>query len=94
LTLIETIWAATPVAACRHDLLASGHVEARNLIQPGLNRNAGDIKLVSQPVQFSAAPSKAPMRSPILGEDTDAVLREELGLDEDRIAALRSSKAI
>ncbi len=76
------------------DLLASGHVEARNLIQPGINKNAGDIKLVSQPVRFNGVPSKVPMRSPVLGEDTDAVLREELGLDENRIAALRTSKAI
>jgi len=35
-----------------------------------------------------------PMRSPTLGEDTETVLREELGLDKARIAALRASKAI
>lgn len=76
------------------DLLDSGHVEARGLLQPGVNRNAGDINVVPQPVRFGGAPSKAPMRSPVLGEDTDAVLREELGLDESRIAALRAANAI
>jgi CoA:oxalate CoA-transferase len=76
------------------DLLKSGHVEARKLLQPGTNKKLGDIRLVPQPVRFSEAATIAPMRSPILGEDTDAVLSEELGLDAARIAALRAAKAI
>ena len=76
------------------DLLKSGHVEARNLLQPGTNKKLGDIRLVPQPVRFSDAAAIAPMRSPILGEDTDAVLSEELGLDPARVAALRAAKAI
>jgi CoA:oxalate CoA-transferase len=76
------------------DLLKSGHVEARNLLQPGTNMKLGDIRLVSQPVRFSEAAPIAPMRSPVLGEDTDAVLSKELGLDPARISALRAAKAI
>jgi CoA:oxalate CoA-transferase len=76
------------------DLLASGHVAARELLQPGVNRKLGDFQLVPQPVRFAGAQPVAPMRAPLLGEDTEQVLRDELGFDETRIAALRDGKAI
>jgi CoA:oxalate CoA-transferase len=76
------------------DLLASGHVEARQLLQPGTNGKLGDMRIVPQPVRFSGADPVAPMRSPTLGEDTDEVLRDELGLDKAAIAELRAAKAI
>ncbi|MBI3436112.1 MAG: CoA transferase [Proteobacteria bacterium] len=76
------------------DVLASGHVAARNLLRPGHNAKLGDIRLVPQPVRFSNDPAVAPMRAPTLGEDTEAVLRRELALDAARIAALRAAKTI
>jgi CoA:oxalate CoA-transferase len=76
------------------DLLASGHIEARNLLQPGHNAKLGDIRLVPQPVRFSESMPPAPTRAPTLGEDTEAVLRRELGFDETRIAGLRAAKII
>ncbi|TAN00216.1 MAG: CoA transferase [Rhizobiaceae bacterium] len=76
------------------DLLASGHVEARQLLQPGTNGKLGDMQVVPQPVRFSDADPVEPMRSPTLGEDTDDVLRDELGLDEAAIAGLRAARAI
>jgi CoA:oxalate CoA-transferase len=76
------------------DLLASPHVAARQLLHPGVNAKLGDIRLAPQPVRFSQSDPVAPMRSPTLGEDTDSVLREELGLDDAAIARLRAAKAI
>jgi CoA:oxalate CoA-transferase len=76
------------------DLLASPHVTARQLLQPGVNARLGDIRLAPQPVRFSQSDPVAPMRSPTLGEDTDSVLREELGLDDAAIVRLRAAKAI
>lgn len=76
------------------DLLASPHIAARQLLQPGKNAKLGDIQLAPQPVRFSDSDAVTPMRSPTLGEDTDNVLREELGLDDAAIARLRAAKAI
>jgi CoA:oxalate CoA-transferase len=76
------------------DLLASGQLEVRGMLQPGVNAVLGDVRLIPQPVQFSDSSRIAPMRTPTLGEHTEQVLRSELGLDEERIAALRASKTI
>lgn len=76
------------------ELLASGHAEARGMLQPGHNGRLGDIRHIPQPVQFAAAERVANMTSPLLGEHTDEVLRDRLGLDETAIAALRAAKAI
>ncbi len=76
------------------ELFASGHLEARELVRPGTHSTLGDIRVVPQPVKFADTPAFAPPRSPTLGEDTDAVLAERLGLDPARIAALRAAKVI
>jgi CoA:oxalate CoA-transferase len=84
---------AAPVWAL-DDLLASGHLRARGMVQEGTNAALGKIPLVPQPVQFSESSRPAMMRVPILGEDTDAVLRTELGMNESNIAELRAAKVI
>jgi CoA:oxalate CoA-transferase len=76
------------------DLLQSGHIEARGMLQPGHNGKLGDIRLVPQPVQFDAAERISGMTAPTLGEHTGEVLKEKLGLGESALAALRSAKAI
>jgi CoA:oxalate CoA-transferase len=76
------------------DLLQSGQLEARGMLQPGVNAVLGDLRVIPQPVQFSDSARIAPMRTPTLGEHTEHVLRSELGLDDARIAALRAAKAI
>jgi len=53
---------------------------------------AGELELVANPVQFDVtAPSTGP--APAFAEQTDQVL-EELGLDWDRIIALKTSGAV
>jgi len=76
------------------DLLASGHLEARGMLQEGVNAALGTLRLVPQPVQFSESSRIARMRTPMLGEDTDYVLSSQLGADAASIAALRRAKAI
>jgi CoA:oxalate CoA-transferase len=76
------------------DLLQSGQLQARGMLQPGVNAVLGEVCLVPQPVQFSNSSRVAPMRTPTLGEHTEEVLRSELGLDPARVAALRATKTI
>lgn len=77
------------------DVVSSEHVAERQLLIPGKNAKLGDIRFAPQPVRFAenSAPPQT-MRAPTLGEDTDAILRDELGLDDGRIAALRAARTV
>ncbi|KWA65472.1 CoA-transferase [Burkholderia ubonensis] len=53
-----------------------------------------NVKLVRNPIRMSATPPDACSAPPLLGAHTDAVLRELLGYDDERIAALKAKQAI
>jgi len=76
------------------ELLDSGHVQARGMLEPATNGKLGDINFVPQPVKFAGSPPQDKRRAPTLGEDTDTVLRRELALTDEKLAALRAAKAI
>jgi 2-methylfumaryl-CoA isomerase len=54
--------------------------------QPGIGR----YLMPGLPLDFSAAPREPTRPAPLLGEDTDSVLRDVLGLSPDEIAALHA----
>jgi crotonobetainyl-CoA:carnitine CoA-transferase CaiB-like acyl-CoA transferase len=56
--------------------------------------DAPPLRLVGVPLNLSATPAEPRGAPPLLGEHTDAILKDELGYDEARIAALRKSGAI
>jgi crotonobetainyl-CoA:carnitine CoA-transferase CaiB-like acyl-CoA transferase len=49
---------------------------------------------VASPLRFSQTPVAYSRAAPTLGEHTDAVLAEKLGLDAARIAALRAKGVV
>ena len=53
----------------------------------------GTYLTVGNPVKLSASPSEV-VRSPLLGEHTDEILREVVGLSDNDIAAARDEGAI
>ncbi|WP_269507484.1 CaiB/BaiF CoA transferase family protein [Burkholderia sp. IMCC1007] len=53
-----------------------------------------DVKLVRNPIRMSATPPDARTAPPLLGAQTDDVLRDMLGYDDARIAALKVKQAI
>ena len=55
---------------------------------------AGHVPGVANPVRFSATPIEYGHAAPGLGEHTEAVLEELLGLDVDELAALGESGVI
>lgn len=56
--------------------------------------SGADAKLVRNPIRMSATPPDARTAPPLLGAQTDDVLRDMLGYDDARIAALRAKQAI
>ena len=55
---------------------------------------AGTMKLVASPMKLSATPVEVRMAPPTLGQHTDEVLRDRLGLSAEAISALRQKQAI
>ena len=88
--------AVPPVADLPPDAEAAIVMECSDLTRPevsGLER-AEPLKVVAPPVRMSATPGRVRRAAPRLGEPTDEVLRERLGLDEAAISRLRESHAI
>jgi crotonobetainyl-CoA:carnitine CoA-transferase CaiB-like acyl-CoA transferase len=54
----------------------------------------GSFRSVRSPLRMSASPSREPTPPPAIGQHTDAVLAEHLGLGPEQIERLRSSGAI
>ena len=75
-------------------LAESDHVAARGLVMEGRHSRVGVVPLVGQPVKFSDIDAVETPRTPMLGEDTDSVLADELGLDDDARDNLRARNII
>ena len=55
---------------------------------------AGEVSMVANPIKFSATPISHHRGPPLLGEHTDEVLAELLGLDASEINDLRGKGAV
>jgi 2-methylfumaryl-CoA isomerase len=60
------------------------------LHQPGI----GDYLVPGSALDFSAFPREAPRRAPVLGEHTDEILSQELGLTDGEIGKLRGAGVV
>lgn len=77
------------------DIVADPHVAARRMLIEVPRPDGGDpMLLVGNPVKLSDAAEGPVRRFPSLGEHTDEVLRELLGLDDETLASLRAQGAI
>ena len=77
-------------------VFADPQVEARGMKMEMRHPLAGDkpVPLIASPIRMSATPPSYRRPPPILGQHTDQVLQELLGLDRDRLAALRRADVI
>jgi len=74
--------------------LAAPHAVARDMVTAVEHPTAGTVKMLGIPFRFSDTPASIRRAPPLLGQHTEAVLREELGFSDARIAALRQEKVI
>ncbi|MFV4649073.1 CaiB/BaiF CoA transferase family protein, partial [Mycobacterium tuberculosis] len=76
-------------------VFAEPQAEARGLtIEMARADMAAPIRMVRSPLRLSKTPPVQDRAPPILGADTDEVLARRLGLDAERLAALRDRGAI
>lgn len=71
------------------DLAADPHVEAHHMLIE-VDRPDADkpMQIIGNPVKFSRAAEGPVRRFPMLGQQTEEILREELALDQEEIEAL------
>ena len=69
-------------------------VREREMIVDCDHPTAGKVRMVGVPLKLSETPGAVRTPAPLLGQHTDEVLREALGLDAAEIAALRRARVI
>ena len=73
-------------------VFADPHVQARGVVveMPHASLpDGGTVKVIANPVRLSETPADYRLPPPVLGQHTDEVLKQNLGLDDAKLAELR-----
>lgn len=76
------------------EVFADPQVQARGMVHAWEHPLAGPVKLVGSPLKLGGTPVRTDLPPPLLGQHTEAVLRDVLGWDGERIARLRAQEVI
>jgi crotonobetainyl-CoA:carnitine CoA-transferase CaiB-like acyl-CoA transferase len=76
------------------EVMADPHVQAREMVQPFAHPDLGSFPGLRLPYRFEGWDDPQLGTPPRLGEHTEEILRDRLGYDAARIAALREAGAI
>ena len=82
-----------PILGIR-DALSQPQAVARELVVETQHSVLGAIPILNRPIKFVDAPQPTPSAPPVLGQHSDAILRDVLGLTSDEIAKLRAEKIV
>jgi crotonobetainyl-CoA:carnitine CoA-transferase CaiB-like acyl-CoA transferase len=88
--------AGVPTGAVRtiDEALADPQIAARDMVVRVLHPTIGSLDVLGIPVKLSGTPGAVRTAPPLLGQHTRAVLRSDVGLDEDAIERLRLAGVI
>ena len=78
-------------------VFADPHVQARGVVveMPHASLpDGGTVKVIANPVRLSETPADYRLPPPVLGQHTDEVLKQALGLDDAKLAKLRGKGVI
>ena len=74
--------------------LASPEVAERGMVRTLEEADGNTISLLGAPFRYQNTPLAEPESPPYIGEHTDEVLREWLGIDDSKLAELREGRVI
>ena len=75
------------------DIFGDAHLQGRGMVQHVQHPTRGEVEILGNPIQIDHEPSRLEP-APLLGANTEEVLRGELGLGDAEIAELREACAI
>ncbi len=76
------------------EALAQPQAVAREMVVETEHKTLGKIPIVNRSIKYVDAPQPVPTAPPVLGQHTDEVLRDVLGLSPEQINSLRHSKTV
>ena len=76
------------------EVFADPQVRARGMVVPVAHPVSPTLPLIANPIRFAETPLNRYDAPPLLGEHTEAVLRDVLGCTDDEIRALKQANAI
>jgi crotonobetainyl-CoA:carnitine CoA-transferase CaiB-like acyl-CoA transferase len=94
---IEKLTAAgVPCGSVRdlREVFSDPQLAAREMIVPMHHAAAGDIRVLGTPIKLSDTPAAMRAAPPTLGQHTDAVLAQDLGLGGEVIGQLRATGVV
>ena len=74
--------------------LTHEHTKARNMVVEIEHADCGPIKMVNTPVKYSESEPRIRTPPPTLGQHTEEVLREHLGMEDAQIQELREKGVV
>jgi crotonobetainyl-CoA:carnitine CoA-transferase CaiB-like acyl-CoA transferase len=77
-----------------HEALAQPQAVAREMVVETDHVRLGKIPIINRPVKFPGQTQPVPTAPPVLGQHTDEILRDILGLTPEKISELRASRVV
>jgi crotonobetainyl-CoA:carnitine CoA-transferase CaiB-like acyl-CoA transferase len=76
------------------DALSQPQAVARELVVETDHKVLGKIPIANRPIKFAGVTQPVPEAPPVLGQHSDEILADVLGLSEERIAELRAAGVV
>jgi formyl-CoA transferase/CoA:oxalate CoA-transferase len=76
------------------DALSQPQAVAREMVVDTDHQVLGKIPIVNRPCKFPGDPQPPPTAPPVLGQHTDEILKDILGLTSEQIEQLRTAKVV
>ena len=75
-------------------MLEDPHLAAREMVRAVEHAALGSVRVLGVPVKLSDTPGAVRSAPPTLGEHTDSILRQDLGLSDAEVEDLRNGGVI
>lgn len=82
-----------PILGIR-EALSQPQAVARDMVVEADHQVLGKVPIVNRAIRFPGSPQPVPAAPPVLGQHTDEILRDILGLTAGQIEELRASKVV
>lgn len=76
------------------DALSQPQAVARDMVVETEHAVLGNIPIVNRSIKYPGEQQPVPAAPPVLGQHTDEILRDILGLTSEKIEELRASKVV